>query len=471
MKSILLSFAAIAISAISIAQQAQVVVFRHELRWTDETRFPNYFLMPELRNAVFDSTKLELMNYLKVPDIAFPKDVEYKIMNGFGKQKTELPKTTSGNNIAIGIFSFITRATSGNAIFWKFNIAIKQNNKIILEKEVSHELEYFNISGYTTTKQWLSPEEFQEIFLRLLKEALGTLTSTEDKIIVGSLEIIEEEVSTLFTQPARYMLKMTGGWKGASNFTGLLDSANDTISDFYFKEGWTTEYAKPTMGSVLSNLFSVVTGVNLQYDQEVAHQVKGTLSYSDGHEYGIRLKWIEMETRSTLSNDVTTQISNPVTAEFFDNKGQVGYFLYTRKTIVNSTDQTKQKFDPWVGYQSQNTLGIELIHQIEGSLYNTSIYAEYNENKGIINVITGDDLLGVMIVQNINPESNSIGGSHLSKNKNFIYGSGQNIVKPTLENEKSVEWYPFYTSLDTSDDSLQICIETLICLFFGMGKM
>ena len=66
MKTICLIIVAILLSTISFAQQAQVVVFKHELRWTDETRFPNYFLYQDIRDSIFKDTKLELMNYLKV---------------------------------------------------------------------------------------------------------------------------------------------------------------------------------------------------------------------------------------------------------------------------------------------------------------------------------------------------------------------------------------------------------------------
>jgi hypothetical protein len=84
---------------------------------------------------------------------------------------------------------------------------------------------------------------------------------------------------------------------------------------------------------------------------------------------------------------------------------------------------------------------------------------------------SGDDLLGVMVVQNCNPESKSIGGQKLSENKVFISSSSQNIKKPSMENIKKVEWYPFYLTENSSDDSMKICIKTLICLFFGIGNM
>jgi len=472
MKTFCFITAAFLLSVICVAQDAQVVVFKHELRWTDETKFPNYFLSPEVRDSVFKDTKLELMNYLKVPDVKLPENVAYNIVNGFGKQKVELPKAVSGNDPVIGIFSFITRATTGYAILWNLNIVIKQNNKIILEKEVSHELEYFNVSGYVTSQQWMSANEFQEIFIRLVKEALGVLPSSDEKIIVGSMEAEEEEARALLYQPVRHLLKINGGWKSAGNFSALLESATDTMLNFHFKDGWTTEFAKPTMSSILSTLFTDVTGVDLLYDQPVINQKKGTLFFSDGQKFGIKLKWIEIETRSVKSEEeVATRISEPLTAELYDDKEQAGYFLYTRQEIVHATDKTKEKFNVFTGYQKENTLGIELIRRIEGALYTRPISAEYNENQGIIEVRSGDELLGVMVVQNCNPENRSIGNVSVSKNKRFISSSGQGIGKPSMENDKSVEWFPVYFSGTSSDDSRKICIETLICLFFGIGNM
>jgi hypothetical protein len=115
-------------------------------------------------------------------------------------------------------------------------------------------------------------------------------------------------------------------------------------------------------------------------------------------------------------------------------------------------------------------LGIEQIHRIKGSLYNKPLFAEYNENRGIIEIQSGEERLGVMVVQNCNPENRSIGNVSLSKNKRFI-SSGGNIGKPSMENTKSVEWYPIYFPEKSSNEAKRISVETLICLFFGVGNM
>ena len=441
------------------------------MRWTDEARFPNYFLYQDIRDSIYKDTKLELMKYLKVSDVKLPEAVAYKIINGFGSQKIELPKTVSSNDFEIGLFSFITRATVGELMFWKLNVVIRQNNKIIFQKEVSHELEYFNVSGYVTSQQWLSPEEFKDVFQRLVKEALGVLPASNERIILGSLETQEKKASALLLNPTRQLLKINGAWESASNFSAKLESDNETILDFYFKDEIIWEFPKPTLSDFLAPLFTEVTGLNISYTNKVANQKKGTLLFSDGQKFGINLKWIELETKSTTSDEVTSQrISNPLIAELYNEKEQIGYFLYTRSEVIRTTDKTERKFNPYNGYQTQNTLGIEQIHRIEGSLYNKPLFAEYNENRGVIEIQSGDEKLGVMVVQNCNPENRSIGNVSLSKNKRFT-SSGENIGKRSMENTKSIEWYPIYFPEKSSNEAKRISLETLICLFFGIGNM
>jgi len=457
-------------SAICVAQGPQVIVFKHELRWTDERKFPNYFLLPEVRDSIFYNTKREIMNYLTVSDVKFPNDVYYNIIPGFGKQKTEMPKGVKSNDPVIGIFSFITRATAGYAMFWKLKIIIVQNNKIIMEKEVNHELEYFNSSGYVGSQQWISPGEFQNIFNRLVSETLGFLPASNEKIVLGSLESIEEKVRSISPTLKRTLLKINGNWTSGGNFSALLESEDDTLLKFNFKEELLSGYT-PSLAPLFASLFTDITGIDFAYDREIKRELNGTLIFSDDQKFGIRITWIETETKSIKSDDVITNISNPVGAELYDQKGQVGYFLYVFLEKVNETDKTTEKFNAFTGMQKENTLGIERIHRIKGSLSENPIFAEFNENKGIIMINSSDELLGVMVVQNCNPESKSIGGQKLSENKLFISSSGQNIKKPSMEDIRKVEWYPFYLAENLSDDSMKICIKTLICLFYGIGNM
>jgi len=457
-------------SIISIAQSASVVVFKHELRWTDESRFPNYFLYQNIRDSIFKDTKLELMNYLKLSALQFPENVSYNIINGFGNQKVVLPKTGSSNDYEIGLFSFITRAIVGLPMFWKLNILIKQNNKIIQLKEVNHELEYFNVSGYLTSQQWMSPEEFQAVFMRLVKESLGVLPSSNEKIILGSQEIEEKKASSLVLNPSRELIKIDGSWKTANNFSAQLESKNNLDLSFNFKDKFTWQFPVPSMTSIAASLFTGITGIDFIYDEKVSYEKKGSLEFSDGQNFGINLKWIQTETKSVKGDeDVYHSVSNPLVAELFTDKEQIGYFVYTRSEEVKTTDSTEKKFNPFNGYQNKNTLGVEEIHRIEGFLNKVPLYAEYNANKGIVAIESGKERIGVMVVQNCNPDNRSIGNETLSKNKRMT--STSVIGKPSIENTKSVEWYPIYFPKNATMDSKILAIETLVCLFFGIGNM
>ena len=166
---VILCFFGILLTVFGYGQQAEIVVFRHDLRWVDETKFPNYFLMEDIKDSIFEVTRQEITKYLNLTEIKIPENVSYKIINGFGNQKVKMPKTIPENDFEVGIFSFITRGTVGYSVLWNFNLVIKKNGKVILTKEVNHELENFNVSGYLTSKRWLTPKEFKDIYIRLLR--------------------------------------------------------------------------------------------------------------------------------------------------------------------------------------------------------------------------------------------------------------------------------------------------------------
>ena len=471
MKLIRLTFLGILLSLVGSAQQAEVVVFRHDLRWVDETRFPNYFLMDEVRDSIFTATKHEISNYLNVSGIKFPEDVSYKIINGFGNQKVTMPKSTLGNDYEIGIYSFITRGTVGFSVLWKFNIIIKKKGKVLLKKEVIHELEYYNVSGYFTSVKWLERDTFHEIFMRMLKESLGVLPSSDEVIVIGSVDKLEAKAKELLPSSNRHLFKVDGNWRVADNFVAHLETPADTILNFKFKDKLSWEFPKPSFSSILAQLFSDMTNIEMVYDEAVKLQKKANLVFSDGEEVGILLKWIQIETRSTYSEEVESiRIDDPLVAELYAKDKQIGYFVYVHEELVYATENTKETFNAFNGYQVQNSLGVERIHRIEGMLYDRPVLVEYNENQGVIEVLSGEEQLGVMVIDNINPDNRSISNETLSKNKKFITASVR-LNGPSLKNLNSQEWYPIYLPVGYSVESSKVCMESLIFLFFGMGNM
>ena len=80
MKKWILITAALFLFQISNGQNARVLLVKHELRWTNETRFPNYFLYTDIRDSIFSDTRQELIKKLQADEVTFPEQVEYKII-------------------------------------------------------------------------------------------------------------------------------------------------------------------------------------------------------------------------------------------------------------------------------------------------------------------------------------------------------------------------------------------------------
>lgn len=454
----------------SLAQQAEVVTFRHDLRWVDESKFPNYLLVNEVHDAIFKTVEQEVSNYLKLSTLKMPEEVSYKIINGFGKQKLTMPEANPANDYEVGIFSFITRTTVGFGVLWKFNIVIKKKDRIVFQKEVVHELEYYNVSGYLTSVRWLDADKFQTLFIRMLKETLGVLPPSDEVIVIGSLEELEAKAQQLSPQSTKHLLKVDGDWKNAGNFVAQLESPADTVLNFRFKDKLSWDFPTPSLSGIVAQLFTEMTNIETEYEDRVKQHKKASLIFSDGEELGILLKWIQIETYSTRSDEaVDVRIEDPLVAELYAQDRQIGYFVYVQQEFVNTTEKTKETFNAFAGYQFQNTLGIELVHRIEGSLYNKPFLVEYNENTGIIIVLSADEVLAVMVIDNINPDNRSISDTKLSKNKKFVIGG--NMKKASLQKVETQEWFPVFLQNGHNSETDKIVIQSLIYLFFGMGNM
>lgn len=453
-----------------LSQDAKVVVFKHELRWTDESRFPNYFQLPAIKDSVFLNARLDLMNVLKVNEIIFPDEIAYNIFTGFGKQKVEMPKSKNGSKYEVGIFSFITRATSGWAMFWNFRVIVNSSGKTLIDKEVRHELEYFNPSGYQTSIRWMYPDEFSKIFGRLFKECIGILPANNDKIVLGSIDEMENRLLSNFPDLKKFTFKINGAWKNGGNFSARLESDHDTVLHLSHTTGFTWEIAAPTFSGLLADLFTSTTGIDVLFEQKVYGQQNGTNTYSDGSRDAMRMRWIEFETRSVKDPEgFIREVSGPVTVEIFNEKAQSGYFLFTRQRILNSTSQTKEKLDLFTGIKTTNSLGIESINRLEGMISNKKTMAIYNENSGYIIIKADNDVIAAMLVQNTNPDNKEISQQKMSENKKWVTSSSQNITKPKMNDEKKIEWYPVYISENADKETMKNCLKILICMFIGMG--
>lgn len=468
MKTWILVLASFYLFQLGNGQTAEVLLVRRELRWTNETRFPNYFLYSDVRDSIFSDARQELLKKLQTSEVLFPEKIEYRIIAGTGNQRVEMPAATSAEGPEIGIFSFITRATVGFAMYWKMNIIIRENGKTVIAKEVFHELEYYDASGYVSGRCWLSPEDFRAIFGRMVKEALGSLPASDQKITLGLPEEKEELIRALFPDSERALLKIKGAWNSASNFAALLQTGNDTLARVDYKSGWDSEHVIQSGSSIFASLFTEITGIDVYYDQKVLLEKKGTMRFSDDRITKIRLSWIEMQERSVKGERGTSTITEPLVTELYDGETKAGDFLYTNQVKVYDTDQTKVSFNIWTGYSAENTLGSERTQRIEGFLGDVPIFAEYNEYFGIIEVRADTVLLAMMVAQNCNPESQSFSKSKMSKNKRIMI-PGSSTGQQSLDDTRKVEWYPIYLPVNATEETGEMCLKILSCLFFGIG--
>ena len=451
-------------------QNVTVVLVKHELRWTDETRFPNYFLDPEVLDSIFSDTRTELMKYLKVSEVVFPGDIEYKIINGFGKQKVEMPATNSGPDPQVAIFSFITRGTSNYAMFWHLNILVKESGKGVVTKSASHELEYYDASGYLSPRCWLSAGEFRSIFGRLVREAMGMLPTSDEKILLGSPEEKEELVRSLFPDSQRALLKIHGAWRNAGNFAALIESGTDTLVRLNYRQGWESEYVKNVGTAFFAGLFTEMTGLDFTYEQKVVRESRGSILFSDGRKIRIRLKWLEIQECTVGEGVNSSRVTAPLVVEISEGERLTGKFVFTHRSQVHASDRTTEKFSLMTGLQSTNTFGTEQTYRIDGYMGETPVFAEFNEYHGIAAVSVDTVLQAMMVVQNCNPDSRAFGNSKLSKNKQITYSGSSSIGKPSLDNAEKTEWYPVYLPGNVSEETGEMCLQILSCLFFGIGS-
>lgn len=208
------------------AQEVQVVTFTHTLRWLNESNFPNYFLLSDLRDSVKADIKRNMIQQFNATNVGFPEKVGYQIITGFGKPRNNPSVTKYSSGYDLEIYSFLTRATSGYAVFWSVKIILRKEGKIIHEKEVKHEIENSASSGYVTSMRWMSTKEFRTIFGVLIREAMGMVGEYTHKIKVGGIEEKEKEIGILEFSGGKN-LRIEMNWIEAitnSNVTGEVES-------------------------------------------------------------------------------------------------------------------------------------------------------------------------------------------------------------------------------------------------------
>ena len=448
------------------AQDARINTFSHTLRWESESKFPNYFMIREIRDSIYSGVKQVLKTHLKVQDISFPSKVDYRIINGFGKPKNELSTKMAFSGYSIDLFSFITKKTAGYGVNWSVNVVIRKDDKLILSKEVTHEIENSNSASYLTEKRWMSPLQFQQIFCRLIREAVSGEDLSQEKIEVGTIEDQEKEVRSWFPNSNRYLLKVTGAMQRADNFAACVVNDKDTVASFVYKNKLDLDIPTISLKSIFAGLFTGITRVGTTYTIKEKERKRGIIEFSNGVKLLIQLDWIEEVTSSTISDEVEVHTSVPLIGQIFIDKIPVGNFIYEKITENISQGEAKVKFNLVSGSYTENSLGLAVLHRVKGTLHDKKFTAEYNELFGLSEIKSESETLASMVFQNCNPENQqSFNKQKLSKNKIFVTTSGSSLGPSSMKKESKQEWYPLFIKKNSTPEELHSGIEILTCLF------
>lgn len=455
------------------AQDARVRTFKHTVRWLNETNFPNYFIEKNTRDSVFADLRKNLEKALKVSNVELPEKVDYKVIYGFGKPKDD-PTPGGAAGAVVDIFSVLTRATVGVAVFWSVHVVVQIDGKTTLDKEAKCEIENANVAGYSMSSnvRWLSPVEFRKIFTGLLCEALGTGEPLGGKVVVGSLEEKEKMVNAWFPNSTRYVLKTNGAMQSAGNFSAVLTNGNDTILRMAYKNRLDMNFEPISAKPMFAQLFTDLTGIGTAYTLKQKEQKSGLLEFSNKQQIKILLEWIEEVTYSTTSDEVMSRITVPLIGQLVKDDHPQGEFVYQRISEVLSTPETKEKLNAFAGPVVENSFGTAIQHRVKGTLDSLNFSVGYDELFSVSDLKMNGETIAAMVFQNCNPmNQRSYNEGKLSKNKKFMTSSYSSIGKPKLNNEEKQEWYPVFIKNGASTDEMTKACEMMVCLFFAMGNM
>ncbi|MFL5772274.1 MAG: hypothetical protein ACJ75F_03895 [Flavisolibacter sp.] len=436
------------------AQTVKLLSFQHTQRWIAENNFPAYTNEKNVQELIFASTSSSLKNKLKATQVDLPDKIEYDYIAGFGKAKIKEPKAAgAANDFQVSILSFITRATTGFAVEWHMEARVVQNGQTIFSNKTEHELEYYNVSGYMRPVAWMNQDEFVARMDTMVNEVLGNIAPLPGKIVIGSYKQMEDEVVRSMNSPAKYLLKTKGSFLDAGNYIMSLQSETDTVATVNYKDGWDAS-STPLINSseLAAGFFKSVTGIDMAYNYKSRERRYGKLLYEDGRKIKLRMEWSEEKQMYTDNTTGIKYYRSPMLAELYEEDEVIGYFAFEKKA-------------PGPGKHKGITTVSAATYQLDGNIRNLPVHVDYDPATGYLVLNHNDRVMITIVMQNMNPDSRSLGGQKLSKNKVFI--TEGTSIKPSF---KDSEWYYFYYDPAISPKEMQQYIDAILCLFFGIGK-
>ena len=454
-------------------QDASVVTFKHTIRWLEESNFPNYFLNPEVRDSINTQIKADLIHQFRFSNINFPEKIDYRNIKGFGKPKEDLAGPSSPNGYNVHIFSFLTRETTGYGLIWSIKTLIRKEGKIILEKEVKHNIIYSN--DIPASQQQFSSRDFQRIFIGLIRETISMESEYTGAMTIAigpNREEQEKEIRLWFPKSIRYVLKTNGAWPSLDNSSSLLVSDKDTVMKFNYKNKLDVATDQISLKPMLAKMFTDATGVGMDYTVKEKGRKRGVIQLPGGKRLLIHMKWTEEKTSATNSDEVQSRIISPLEVQLFNDSTSVGGFSYQRISKALPSDRPNEKFNLTSGSFIESSSGTGVIHRVVGILNNIPFTAEFNAITGLIELNSDSHTLTTMLFYNCNPESNR---SLKKINTSATTGAGSEedtkAGNPSSKKEAKLKWYPYYMKEGASSAEVVTSLEILICLFFGVENM
>lgn len=427
-------------SGIVFCQNAKVQSFQHTARWISEGNFPNYISNKYSNDTILLVTADALKRKFNVKEVLLPSEISYKYYSVFGKPKLKtLDNSSVSRDFNVAILSFITRDTYNSKVYWNIEIAVQQNGGTPYSNKTVHELEYYTQDGYTSNFPWMNEEEFTKLFASLIEESLDSTKALPEKIIIGSQDKIQKEISLSIPNAEKLKMISSGNFLSNSNFSVSVEREGKVLTNVNYFDGKDYSKGKANFGGwLLSSAGVAVFGGTGSYMKTTSEKRQGKLEFTNGEIHTLQMEW-EQNTENEVSNNELlssrtgyAEVLSPMKINIIKNDSIYGNLTYFREGE---------------------------IFVVEGMIQNRPINVSYAPSSGMIRIIENNATRVIVEMHNFNPEnSGSFAGQSLSKNK-------MNYKKNTLP-----EWYNVYLEPNINETDTANYMEAVFCLFFGIGN-
>ncbi|MGZ5191414.1 MAG: hypothetical protein ACXWCZ_10365, partial [Flavisolibacter sp.] len=249
-------------------------------------------------------------------------------------------------------------------------------------------------------------------------------------------------------------LKTSGNFLDAGHYSMNLQSETDTITTVAYRDGWDGSTSPLINTSELAaGFFKSITGIDMAYNYKSREKRFGKLEYKNGRKLKLRMEWSEETKMYTDGSTGEKYYRSPMIAELYENEELTGYFGFQKKSPVSNSKQTAD-------YTFMNSPN----YYLDGKIKELLVNLEYDPRTSYLTVKQNDRMLITLVLMNMNPESRSVAGQTLSRNKVFMTSGS---LKPNFKNS---EWYYLYYDPSITADEMNQYIDAILCLFFGIGK-